>query len=55
MSKTKAKDLLSKEEIAKLVKEINARTTGWIYELSAGEGERLTMKMDDLLEKPKET
>lgn len=48
-------DEAKKEEIAKLVTEINARTTGWIYELSAGEGERLTMKMDDLLEKPKET
>jgi hypothetical protein len=48
-------DDAKKEEIAKLVKEINARTTGWVYELSAGEGERLTTKMDDLLEKPKES
>jgi hypothetical protein len=44
-----------KEEVAKLAAEINARTTGWVYELSAGEGERLTTKMEDILEKPKQS
>jgi hypothetical protein len=48
-------DDAKKAEIAKLVGEINARASGWVYELSAGEGERLTTKMEDILEKPKES
>jgi hypothetical protein len=48
-------DEAKKAEIAKLVEEINTRSAGWVYELSAGEGERLTTKMEDILEKPKES
>lgn len=32
---------------------INATATGWVYELSAGEGEKLTTKIDDVLAKKK--
>jgi hypothetical protein len=35
--------------------EINSRSAGWIYELSPGEGEKLTTKIGDVLEKPKES
>ena len=39
-------------EVGKKADEINGRATGWIYELSAGEGEKLTTKIGDILEKP---
>ena len=48
-----AGDDKAKEEVAKKVKEINERTTGWVYRLSVGEGERLTTKLKDLLEDDK--
>ena len=32
---------------------ITERAKGWVYELSAGEGEKLTTKIEDILEKPK--
>ncbi len=38
--------------VAKKAEEINRRTDGWIYELSAGEGEKLTTRIEDILEKP---
>lgn len=40
------------DAVKKKAEEINSRTTGWIYELSAGEGEKLTTKIEDILEKP---
>lgn len=40
------------EEVAKKAGEITARARGWVYELSAGEGERLTTKIEDILEEP---
>ena len=43
------------QEVKKKAAEISARTKGWVYELSAGEGERLTTKIGDILEKPKES
>ena len=45
----------TRQAVAEKAGEINARTKGWVYELSAGEGERLTTKIDDVLEKPKES
>ena len=42
-------------ETKKKADEINARAKGWIYRLSPGEGERLTTKIEDILEKPKES
>ena len=41
------------EEVRKKAAEITERAKGWVYELSAGEGERLTTKIDDILEEPK--
>ena len=35
--------------------EITERAKGWVYELSPGEGEKLTTKIEDILEKPKES
>ena len=43
------------EEIRKKAEEITARAKGWVYELSAGEGERLTTKIEDILEEPKKS
>lgn len=37
----------------KAVDEINARTKGWTYMLTAGDSEKLTSKMEDYLAKPK--
>lgn len=37
----------------KTVDEINARTKGWTYLLTAGDSEKLTSKMEDYLAKPK--
>lgn len=37
----------------KKVDEINARTKGWTYMLTAGDSEKLTSKMDEYLAKPK--
>lgn len=45
-------DEKAKEEAAKKAKEINDRVNGWHYLLSVGEGERLTTKIQDLLEAP---
>ncbi len=39
-------------QVEKKAEEINRRATGWIYELSAGEGEKLTTRIEDILEKP---
>lgn len=41
------------KEVRKKAAEITERAKGWVYELSAGEGERLTTKIDDILEEPK--
>ena len=41
------------EEVRKKAAEITERAKGWVYELSAGEGERLTTKIGDILEEPK--
>ena len=43
------------DEIRKKAEEITARAKGWVYELSAGEGERLTTKIEDILEEPKKS
>ena len=40
------------EEVRKKAAEITERAKGWVYELSAGEGERLTTKIGDILEEP---
>lgn len=42
-------------DVKKRANAINARAEGWIYRLSPGEGERLTTKIEDILEKPKES
>ncbi len=42
------------EEVRKKAAEITRRATGWVYELSAGEGERLTTKIADILEEPEQ-
>ena len=41
------------EEVRKKAAEITDRAKGWVYELSAGEGERLTTKIGDILEERK--
>jgi hypothetical protein len=46
-------DEKKKAAAAKAVAEINARTKGWTYELTAGDSEKLTSKMEDYLAKPK--
>ena len=43
------------EEIRKQAEEITARARGWVYELSAGEGERLTTRIEDILEEPEKS
>ena len=43
------------DQIRKKAEKITARAKGWVYELSAGEGERLTTKIADLLEEPKKS
>ncbi len=43
------------EALKKKAREITERATGWVYELSPGEGEKLTTKIEDILEKPKES
>ena len=40
------------EEVETRAREITSRAEGWVYELSAGEGERLTTKIEDILEEP---
>ena len=41
------------EALEKKANIITERAKGWVYELSAGEGEKLTTKIEDILEKPK--
>ena len=43
------------DEVRKKAEEIAARAKGWVYELSAGEGERLTTRIEDILEEPKKS
>ena len=43
------------DEVRKRAETITARAKGWVYELSAGEGERLTTKIADILEEPKKS
>lgn len=43
----------AKKKVADKVAEINARTEGWVYRTSAGEGERLSTRMKDILAEPK--
>ena len=43
----------AKAAAQKTVDEINARTKGWTYMLTAGDSEKLTSKMEDYLAKPK--
>lgn len=43
----------TKKKVAERVKKLNARYQGWVYRLSAGEGERLSTKMEELLAEPK--
>ena len=43
------------DEVGKKAEEITARAKGWVYELSAGEGERLTTRIEDILEEPKKS
>ena len=43
------------DEVSKKAEEITARAKGWVYELSAGEGERLTTRIEDILEEPKKS
>jgi hypothetical protein len=45
----------AKKKVQEKADEINARTNGWLYKLSPGEGETLTTKMKDILAKPKES
>ena len=45
----------AKEALVKKAAEITERAKGWVYELSPGEGEKLTTKIEDVLEKPKES
>ncbi len=40
--------------VAERAETINRRAKGWVYELSAGEGEKLTTRIEDILEKPAE-
>jgi hypothetical protein len=46
-------DAEKKAAAEKVVTEINERTKGWTYMLTAGDSEKLTSKMDDYLAKPK--
>ncbi len=43
------------EALKKKATKITERAKGWVYELSPGEGEKLTTKIEDILEKPKES
>jgi hypothetical protein len=43
------------EALKQKAAEITDRAKGWVYELSAGEGEKLTTKIEEILEKPKES
>ena len=43
------------EEVRTKAREITSRAEGWVYELSPGEGERLTTKIEDILEEPKKS
>ena len=43
------------EALEKKAAEITERAKGWVYELSPGEGEKLTTKIEDILEQPKES
>lgn len=46
-------DEKARAETKKKSDEINARAAGWAYELSPGEGEKLTTKIADILDKKK--
>lgn len=46
-------DVKKKAAAQKKVTEINERTKGWTYMLTAGDSEKLTSKMEDYLAKPK--
>ncbi len=43
------------EALEKRAAMITERAKGWVYELSPGEGEKLTTKIEDILEQPKES
>jgi hypothetical protein len=46
-------DVKSLKKAKEQADKINATAAGWVYELSAGEGEKLTTKIEDILEKKK--
>jgi hypothetical protein len=46
-------DEKSRKKAKEQADKINATATGWVYELSAGEGEKLTTKIEDILAKKK--
>lgn len=48
-----AGDEKSRKKAKTQADKINATASGWVYELSAGEGEKLTTKIEDILEKKK--
>lgn len=48
-------DEKSRKKAKEQADKINATATGWVYELSAGEGEKLTTKIGDVLEKKKDS
>jgi len=48
-----AGDEKSRKKAKEQADKINATATGWVYELSAGEGEKLTTKIEDVLAKKK--
>ena len=43
------------DDVRKRAAKITERAKGWVYELSAGEGERLTTRIGDILEEPKKS
>jgi len=45
-------DDAAKEKLKAEATAITERNKGWVYKMSPGDGERLTRKLDDLLEKP---
>jgi hypothetical protein len=46
-------DAKSRKKAKELADKLNAIASGWVYELSAGEGEKLTTKIADILEEKK--
>jgi hypothetical protein len=46
-------DEKSRKKAKEQADKINVTATGWVYELSAGEGEKLTTKIGDILDKKK--